>query len=150
MYHDAGVRCLALEVCTHEDNEIIEQLITASEYDQELALKIARNQPWQSWGGKEYWDIKGPESKMSNFIERIMAARDHNPVGFDVIDSPLMLLRDSTTYYFHFQPNVCFGDVTSGYIYLEPVEMFQKCQGVEGFITSQMFAKFKPFYEGRA
>ena len=79
-----------------------------------------------------------------------MAVRDHFPVGFDVIDSPFRFLRDSSTYYYHNQPNVCFGDVSSGYIYLEPRERFEKCKWAEGFITLEMLAKYEPYYEGRA
>jgi hypothetical protein len=56
LYHRAGVRCLAMEVCTREDNEDINRLITAPVYDPELALRISRHSPWQAWGFKEYWD----------------------------------------------------------------------------------------------
>jgi uncharacterized RDD family membrane protein YckC len=57
LYHRAGVRCVAMEVCTYEDNENIARLVTAPEYDHDLALRIARDQPWHSWGAKEYWDV---------------------------------------------------------------------------------------------
>ena len=57
LYHRAGVRCIALETCTQEDNEELAELVTAPEYDHERALRIARNQPWQLWGWKEYWDV---------------------------------------------------------------------------------------------
>lgn len=92
----------------------------------------------------------GPKPNMGNFIERIMSARNNEPVGFDVINSPFMLLRDNSTYYYHFQPEVSFGDVTSGYIYLEPRKEFQRCLWMEGFITPKMYTKYKPFYEGQA
>jgi uncharacterized RDD family membrane protein YckC len=288
LYHQAGVRCIALEFCSHEDRENINRLINASDYDQELAHQIARNHHWHNWGGKEYWDTfevvwrlnnslsegqqrmrvvgidrrvdaiswslaipggdytegplweklriirafitlpkvyyrdelmakevereiinkgyrgivwigshhsfirykqphqskgrmayilhkkfgdkifqiklhsddlsplvhdsgyNGPKPKMGNFIERIMEARKNHPVGFDVIKSPFMFLRDNATYYYHFQPNVGFGDMASGYIYLELREKFQKCHWIEGFITPKMLAKYKPFYEGQA
>ena len=285
LYHRAGVRCIALEFCNHEDNEAIDRLITAPEYDRERALQIGRNHGWHSWGCKEYWEIfekvwqlnkslskeqrkmrivgidsqvdrsvalvfpgsdfiegalweklrvirvfltlpklvyrdelmakqvekeiidknergivwvgknhsliryKQPFYKkgrmayilykkygdnifqinfhseyttiedtdgtstgpgFSDFMERIMAVRNHKPVGFDTGESPFMMLRDSTTYYYNYQPQVCFGDITSGFIYLESMEKFQQCRWAEGFITSKMYAKYKPFYEGRA
>lgn len=286
LYHRAGVRVLAMEVCTHEDNEKIQRLITASRYDRDMALRIGRNQPWRSWGAREYWDVfeivwrlnqslppgqpgmrvvgldhqwdgpsfalamggddavkgppweklrilrallslpglalrdelmaheveeeiitkeehgivwvgrhhafirykqpygqgrmaymlhqkygdtigqvtlhagdfsprlitpdyKGPPPRISSVLERIMAARGHAPVGFDVTGSPFALLRDSTSYYYRGQPRVGFGDVTSGYIYLEPRNTFQSCQWAEGFITPDMFAQYRPFYEGK-
>lgn len=57
LYYRAGVTCIAMEVCLAEDNEKINRLVTASEFDPELALEIARHQPWGIWGSKEYWDV---------------------------------------------------------------------------------------------
>lgn len=291
LYHRAGVRCLAMEVCTREDNEDINRLITAPVYDPELALRIGRHSPWQAWGLKEYWDTfetvwqlnrdqadgqqkmrivgldrqwdgpsfalvfssgvdgvkapfweklrifrafatlpaivfrdelmarevekeiiergergfvwvnlhhafthykqpygkgrmayilhqkygdkvfqvsphfpdfspsmslkiprpgyQGPEPTINEFIERIMAARGHAPVGFDITASPFAPLRDSTSYYYHSQPSVDFEDVMGGYVYLEPTAAFQRCQWAEGYITPEMYARNKPFYEGK-
>ncbi|MHC4426879.1 MAG: RDD family protein, partial [Planctomycetota bacterium] len=41
LYHRAGVTCVAMEVCLAEDNKKINQLVTAPEFDRELALEIA-------------------------------------------------------------------------------------------------------------
>ena len=288
LYHRAGVRCIAMEVCTHEDNEEIARLVTAPEYDHDLALRIARNQPWRLWGAKEYWDVlyavwqlnrslpesekrmrvigidsqwdgpsfalafgggadavkgpvweklrimrallgsldlllrdelmareverqilntgergivwcganhsfinykqpygkgrmaymlrhkygdrvfqilldikdtsptvvdpsySGPPPRMGDLIERIMAQRAGSPTGFSVAGSPFEFLRDSTHYHYSKQPNTAFGDVASGYIFLEPRKEFKGCQWLNGFITPRMFATYKPFYEGRA
>ena len=57
LYRRAGVRCIAMEVCTREDNDDIARLVTAPAHNNELALRIARHQPWHTWGGKEYWDV---------------------------------------------------------------------------------------------
>jgi len=57
LYHRAGVTCVAMEVCMAEDNEKIERLVTAPEFDRDLALEIARHQSWGIWGFKEYWDV---------------------------------------------------------------------------------------------
>jgi uncharacterized RDD family membrane protein YckC len=58
LYYRAGVRCIALEACIPEDNGNLEKLVAASEYDHDLALKIARNgDSWKLWGWKGYWDI---------------------------------------------------------------------------------------------
>ena len=40
--HRAGVRCVAVEVCRAEDNAAIEVLVTAPEFDRDLAMQIAR------------------------------------------------------------------------------------------------------------
>jgi uncharacterized RDD family membrane protein YckC len=57
LYYRAGVTCIAMGVCLAKDNEKINRLVTASEFDPELALEIARHQPWGIWGSKEYWDV---------------------------------------------------------------------------------------------
>ncbi len=57
LHHRAQVRCVAMEVCLAEDNEAIARLVTASTFDRELALSIARHQPFGLWGWKEYWDV---------------------------------------------------------------------------------------------
>lgn len=57
LYHRAGITSVAMEVCLAEDNEKIEQLVTAPEFDHDLALEIARHQSWGIWGIKEYWDV---------------------------------------------------------------------------------------------
>lgn len=57
LYKRAGVTCVAMEVCLAEDNESLQQLVTAPQFDRELALQIARHQPWGVWGFKGYWDV---------------------------------------------------------------------------------------------
>ncbi|MCC6679522.1 MAG: RDD family protein [Phycisphaeraceae bacterium] len=57
LYHEAGVTCLAMEVCLSQDDEALQCLVTAPSYDRELALRLARHQPFGLWGWKEYWDV---------------------------------------------------------------------------------------------
>ena len=57
LYKRAGVTCVAMEVCLAQDNENIRRLVTAPQFNHELALQIARHQPWGIWGFKEYWDV---------------------------------------------------------------------------------------------
>lgn len=57
LYHRAGVTCVAMEVFLSEDNETINRLVTAKNFDHDLVLEIARHQSWGIWGQKEYWDV---------------------------------------------------------------------------------------------
>ena len=71
-----------------------------------------------------------------------MASRDHQPVGFDVENSPFSLLRDSTNWMFS-DLRLGLGDVATGYIYLAPLEKIHQCDWIEGYITqSQVLALF--------
>ncbi len=57
LYHRAGVTCIAMEVCVAQDNQRLQSLVTAPQFDRDLALQIARNCSWPDWGDKEYWDV---------------------------------------------------------------------------------------------
>ncbi len=57
LYHRTGLRCVAMEACLAEDNAAIERLVTASNFDRDLAMAIARHHPWSHWGWKGYWDV---------------------------------------------------------------------------------------------
>jgi len=70
LYYKAGVRCIAMEVCVHEDDDLLNKLVTSISFDNELALNIGRHQPWLSWGGKEYWDILKAVWKLNRNIKR--------------------------------------------------------------------------------
>ena len=54
--HEAGVHNLGLEFAGHRDQELIDKLITAETYDEQLARQILFNQS-VSWGYQEYADI---------------------------------------------------------------------------------------------
>ncbi len=273
LYNKAGVRCIAMEVCVHEDNKLINKLITSKEYDKELALEIGRHQPWLVWGDKEYWDIlkavwmlnkslkpnqqkmevigldskwdgpsfaltRGTENGKSgplieklrifralhslplliyrdelmanqiekeiidknkkaivwvgaghsylnykqphqikgrmayilykkygdkifqillhnnyisvpiaNWIERSVAKSKFKQIGLDLFKSSFNVLRDSSSSYFRFEPDVCLGDLADGYVYLVPCDSLKPGKFIINFISPKMFASEKPYYE---
>jgi len=281
LYHRAGVTCIAMEVLTMEDNAKLTELVTADQFNSNLALQIARNEGWQAWGDKEYWDVlekvwrlnkslpagskkmrlvgidfqwDGPSFGMikgqseetaggpiweklrlvrilgdlsllakrdevmarnvereiiekgergivwvglnhdylnyrqpsviggkvvrecgrmgfmlhhkyrekvfhirlhtsfgspliAGLIEKIATEKGNLPIGFDVIGSPFGYLREGNAYYYHLQPNVCFSDIASGYVYLCPKNKLKRCRWLNGYISKEMFVKNKPYYE---
>ena len=78
-----------------------------------------------------------------------MTRRSIGPVGFDVFSSPLASLRDSASYYFHYQPTVVFSDVCRGYVVLVPWRRIRHCDWIPGFITFEMFNANKDFFDAR-
>jgi len=90
---------------------------------------------------------KGGKPVFSDLMEKIMAARENKPVGFDVSSSPLANVRDSQSYYFHFQPNVRFADLCQGFIFLKPYSKILPCQKIENFVSDAMFEKYKLYYD---
>jgi uncharacterized RDD family membrane protein YckC len=57
LYLKAGVRCIGMECIPSSMNEKLIELVNGKEFNTELAMQIARSQPWKSWGFKEYWDV---------------------------------------------------------------------------------------------
>ena len=57
LYRRAGVTCLVTEFLKHKDTALANKLVTAKQYDQELALRLFRDLPQPAWGFKEYMDI---------------------------------------------------------------------------------------------
>jgi uncharacterized RDD family membrane protein YckC len=55
--HEAGVRTLAVEWCHPDLDDELRLLVTAKEFDRELAMEIARRAIWEAWGRKGYWDV---------------------------------------------------------------------------------------------
>jgi hypothetical protein len=90
---------------------------------------------------------KGAEPVLSDLVERIMAAHGNTPVGFDTAGSPFANIRDSLSYYYHWQPRVTFADVNEGFIFLKPVKALAPCSWMKGFISDEMFEKSKAYYE---
>ncbi len=85
--------------------------------------------------------------QVAGLIEKAAAERGNLSVGFDVIGSPFGCLREKDAEYYRFQPNVCFADVASGYIYLGPQNKLKRCRWQDGYVTNEMFVKNKPYYE---
>jgi len=57
LYHEAGVRLLAMEVFKYKNMMLANKLVTGELYDEELALKLLRDCGWPEWGFQEYIDI---------------------------------------------------------------------------------------------
>jgi uncharacterized RDD family membrane protein YckC len=289
LYFKSGVRCIGMEVLTADMNKNIKKLVNSPSYDEELAIKIARSQPWQIWGDKEYWDVlkavwelnrglpanalkmrligldgnwEGPnigvlnigadkkgaapflekfklfpaikdiiielnrESIMASNIEEEMIKKGdkgvvlvgfghtmtqlgypqiqnhkvvavqqrlglllgqkyknqifgielfqplspdvedkaHPPVlegfiqdvlnksgrtavGFSIKNSPFEFIRDSYSDIFDYYPSICYGDVAEGLICLKRSDKSRRCTWTDGYISNEMYMKYKPFYE---
>jgi hypothetical protein len=90
---------------------------------------------------------KGGEPVLSGLIEKIMAAAGGRALGFDVVGSPFANIRDSLSYYYHWQPKVAFADINRGYIFMKPVKELSPCGWMKGFISDEMFERSRSYYE---
>jgi hypothetical protein len=90
---------------------------------------------------------KGSGPVFTELIEEIMASRGNKPVGFDVVGSPFAGIRDTQSYYFHWQPAMSFANICRGFVYLMPVKELKPCSWMKDFVSDEMFEKCKGFYE---
>jgi len=288
LYHQSGVRVIAMEVIASSLNQETEELVTGKMYDSSLAMHIARAQCWKSWGFKEYWDVlktvwtlnhslpagaekmrvvgldtewdmpnlalmgtsqdsKGhtgfwekfrifsviqdlPKSLyrdqlmarnvekeiidthqkgvvwigvnhtlidfvptvqknhvsiaagprfayllsqkykdvffqivlhqnlffsdsdtactacVTTFLDTVMNKRNNKPIGFSVATSPFEKLRDHCLSIFTKYPSVDYGDLAQGLIFLEPSSKHHECSWIPGYISNEMYLKYKPMY----
>lgn len=259
LYDEAGVRCIGWEFCKHIENQRLERLVTAPEYDREIALQIARDQLAHEFNSKEHWDImeavwrlnkslkpgqekmrligldkdvdfaqlmivmktkpqdsaefqemvadaiqrdnvmaeqvgkeivgkgkKGlvfvgrchdfthyefpPEVNfgraiMGNLLYRkygdrvfqvwlgtgwlpptkeVMKLRGHEPTGFDLYASPFANILSPPGWD---APEVPLSKIARGYVYLAPAAKLHKCTPIKGFVTEEMFKRYKRYYE---
>jgi hypothetical protein len=82
---------------------------------------------------------------VTDFIDKIASINNFNSFAFEIPGSPLEMLRDDND--LKYQPNVNFGDLTIGYVFIKPFKELHKCQWIDGYISKTMFLKNKPFYE---
>ena len=94
--------------------------------------------------GKEY---QGGKPIIMALIEEIMAKGGNKPEEFDVFSSSFANLRDSKSFYFHFQPSVKLSDICRGYIFLKPFKKLSGCTWTENFMTQEMLEKKRFYYE---
>jgi len=96
-----------------------------------------------------FTDYTGKEPVIIELIEDIMADMGNKPIGFDVFNSPFANIRDSRSYYFHFQPSVKMSDLYRGYIFLVPFKNISLCQWLDNYISGEMLEKNRLYYETR-
>ena len=84
---------------------------------------------------------------MRPFIEAVINKSAAGAVGFTIKNSPFELIRDSYSAFFEFYPSVCYADVAKGLIYLKPLNKMKICTWTKGYISDEMYMKYKPFYE---
>jgi uncharacterized iron-regulated protein len=83
------------------------------------------------------------------FIETMLSLNGNQPVGFDIENSPFAHLRDRDNYYFAYQKDVVFSDITQGYIFFKRIERLGGITWVNGFIDESNFEKAKAIAQKR-
>jgi hypothetical protein len=82
---------------------------------------------------------RGGKSRFSPTLETIFAKAGGQPIGFDVIGSPLDELVDPTAVWWRFMPEARFSGFAQGYVFLVPTEELHRVRWIEGFVTKEKF-----------
>ncbi len=86
-------------------------------------------------------------SSIDEFLDSIMNKRKNQPVGFTIAASPFDKIRDSCSMFFTKFPSSSYGDIAQGLIFLKPYNERKQCTWLKGYISSEMFMKYKPMYD---
>jgi hypothetical protein len=86
------------------------------------------------------------DASFAKLVGRIAADGGCRPVGFDV-PSLWLAGQSSPATPDDGESRTDFPDALSGYIYLGPLSKQERCRWHSGFISPEMFARDKPYFE---
>ncbi len=86
-----------------------------------------------------------PKTPVVLFLETLYTENGGVPIGFDILNSPFALLRDTSSDYFKFQKYVTFSDIAQGYILLKPIDQLSCVEWVPGFVDDSNFQKLRTY-----
>jgi len=75
-------------------------------------------------------------SPANGMIEALMQKRNNEPVGFDLVNTPLGKLRDDS-YYSMGHKNFTLEDIYDGYVFLKPIKQLSGCDIDTAFLTEK-------------
>lgn len=85
--------------------------------------------------GENYQSI----SPLDGMIEKLMASNQNKPVGFDLVNSELGKLKDTSINSTCYQ-NFTIGQLFDGYIFLKPLKELEGCTVIKDFVNEQNIA----------
>jgi hypothetical protein len=77
-------------------------------------------------------------------FEGVMKLRGHKPAGFDLYASPFANILSPPNWD---APEVPLSKIARGYVYFGPRVKLHKNTPIKGFVTDEMFKKYKQYYE---
>jgi uncharacterized iron-regulated protein len=77
-------------------------------------------------------------------FERVMKLRGHKPAGFDIYTSPFANILSPPNWD---APEVPLSKIARGYVYFGPRQKLHRNTPIKGFVTSDMFEKYRQYYE---
>lgn len=94
--------------------------------------------------GDKVFQVRTQCSADPSFIEQLMNRGNHACVGFNMQDSPFANILVPVG---KGAPDVPWSRLACGYVYLGPRSNFHKNTPIKGFVTEEMFKKYKRYYE---
>lgn len=86
-------------------------------------------------------------SKLTKFLEAVLAAREGRPVGIDVLGSRFGNLYDDRAMWARARRDYRFSDMAQGYVFLAPLDRLHRVTWVKGFITPDTFKQARAVAE---
>ncbi|MBL7846068.1 MAG: ChaN family lipoprotein [Cyclobacteriaceae bacterium] len=114
------------------------------DYDRDwLGNRLLRNHPGKVFNillhqdfTKKVGDAYVPVSPADGAIEKLMEAMGNKPTGFDLLNTPVGKLPDTSLHAVGYE-GFTLDQFFDGYIFLEPLRKLQGCTVIEGFVTEK-------------
>jgi hypothetical protein len=94
--------------------------------------------------GDRIFNVRTQCSADPSFIDRVMKRRNYERVGFNMQGSPFANILVPV---YKGAPDVPWSRLACGSIYLGPRASFHRNTPIKGFVTEEMFRKYKQYYE---
>ena len=120
---------------------------------QRMGLFLGQKYKYQIFGIELFQPLspdvedKAHRPVLQNFIEGILNKSGKTAVGFSIKNSPFEYLRDSYSDIFDYYPSICYSDLADGLICLKRSGKNGHCTWMEGYISNEMYMRYRPFYE---
>ncbi len=85
-----------------------------------------------------------PHATALRVMEDVMELRGHKAIGFDLHASPFANVLSPAGWD---APEVPFSKIARGFVYLGPWDALHRNTAIVGFVTEEMFNKYKRYYE---
>jgi hypothetical protein len=111
--------------------------------DTNFGREIMGNLLHKRYGDRVFQVWPGPWGM--SFLEKIMEGKADRLFGFDLFDSPFANIKSPKE--FSDAPEVPMQKIARGFIYFGPAAALHRNTAIKGFVTDEMFRKYKHYYE---
>ena len=89
--------------------------------------------------------MEAPTTPVAVLLERLYDEHGGVPMGFDIVNSPLAMLRDTSGGYFAFQKHATLSDIAQGYIMHQKHQNLHCVKWVQNFVNASNLGELRTY-----